>query len=77
MKKFFVSLLCFVLALSMTSCGQNKNFDFSDVTMKVVEGSVTPSGLTVCVLNNMKVDINGGIDDDFSIEKKKMINGHQ
>ena len=34
-------------------------------------GKVTSSGLTVCVTNNTKTDINGGIDDDFSIVKKE------
>ena len=47
MKKILVLSLCFVLALWMAGCVQNKNINFGDVTMKVVEGSVTPSGLTV------------------------------
>lgn len=71
LKKFFVSLLCFALALSAAGCGRDKSFDLSDVTMKIVEGSVTPSGLTVRVSNHTGIDINGGIDDDFSIEKKE------
>ena len=58
MKKILVLSLCFVLALWMAGCVQNKNINFGDVTMKVVEGSVTPSGLT-------------GINYDFSIEKKE------
>lgn len=55
----------------MAGCVQNKNINFGDVTMKVVEGSVTPSGLTVCISNNTGIDINGGINYDFSIEKKE------
>lgn len=77
MKKILVLSLCFVLALWMAGCVQNKNTNFGDVTMKVVGGSVTPSGLTVRISNNTGIDINGGINYDFSIEKKKMINGHQ
>ena len=61
----------FVLALWMAGCVQNKNINFGDVTMKVVEGSVTPSGLTVRISNNTGIDINGGINYDFSIEKKE------
>ena len=52
MKKILVLSLCFVLALWMAGCVQNKNINFGDVTMKVVEGSVTPSGLTVRISNN-------------------------
>ena len=71
MKKILVLSLCFVLALWMAGCVQNKNINFGDVTMKVVEGSVTPSGLTVRISNNTGIDINGGINYDFSIEKKE------
>lgn len=71
MKKILVLSLCFVLALWMAGCVQNKNISFGDVTMKVVEGSVTPSGLTVRISNNTGIDINGGINYDFSIEKKE------
>ena len=65
MKKILVLSLCFVLALWMAGCVQNKNINFGDVTMKVVEGSVTPSGLTVRISNNTGIDINGGINYDF------------
>lgn len=71
MKKILVLSLCFVLALWMAGCVQNKNINLGDVTMKVVEGSVTPSGLTVRISNNTGIDINGGINYDFSIEKKE------
>lgn len=71
MKKILVLSLCFVLALWMAGCVQNKNINFGDVTMKVVGGSVTPSGLTVRISNNTGIDINGGINYDFSIEKKE------
>ena len=71
MKKILVLSLCFVLALWMAGCVQNINMNFGDVTMKVVEGSVTPSGLTVRISNNTGIDINGVINYDFSIEKKE------
>lgn len=80
MKKILVLSLCFVLALWMAGCVQNKNINFGDVTMKVVEGSVTPSGLTVRISNNTGIDIlisMAGSITIFLLKKRKMINGHQ
>lgn len=71
MKRLIPILVCLVLALSVAGCGHNIYFDSSDVTMRVVEGSVTPSGLIVCITNNTKTDICGGIEDDYSIETKE------
>lgn len=39
--------------------------------MVVVQESVTPLGLTVRINNKSKIDVNGGIDYDFAIEKKE------
>ena len=77
MKKILVLSLCFVLALWMAGCVQNKNINFGDVTMKVVEGSVTPSGLTVRISNNTGIISMVGSITIFLLKKRKMINGHQ
>ena len=47
----------------------NKKFNPADVTMDIIEENVTPLGLTVIISNNTKIDIYGGIADDFLIEK--------
>jgi hypothetical protein len=69
MRKTALLLLLILLVFSIASCGVSQKFDVTDVAMEVIEESVTPLGLTVCVSNNTKIDIYGGIADDFLIEK--------
>ena len=69
MRKIALLLLLILLVFSIASCGVSQKFDVTDVAMEVIEESVTPLGLTVCVSNNTKIDIYGGIADDFLIEK--------
>lgn len=71
MKKIIAIVLCIILSLSMIGCNRNKKFDEGDVTMVVVQESVTPLGLTVHINIKSKIDVNGGIDYDFTIEKKE------
>ena len=69
MKRIVLLFFIFVLVLSITGCAITTRFNPADVAMEVIEESVTPLGLTVCVSNNTKIDIYGGIADDFLIEK--------
>ena len=69
MRRIVSLFFIFVLVLSIVGCGLNKKFNPADVTMDIVEESITPSGLTVIISNNAKIDIYGGIADDFLIEK--------
>ena len=69
MRRIVSLFFIFVLVLSIAGCGINKKFNPADVTMDIVEESITPSGLTVIISNNAKIDIYGGIADDFLIEK--------
>ena len=69
MRKIALLLLLILLVFSIASCGVSQKFDVTDVAMEVIEESVTPLGLTVCVSNNTKIDIYGGIADDLLIEK--------
>ncbi len=69
MRRITSLLFLCVLVLSIAGCGINKKFDAADVTMEVIGGSVTPSGLTVHISNNTGIDVYGGISDDFVIEK--------
>lgn len=69
MRRIVSLFFIFVLVLSIVGCGINKKFNPADVTMDIVEESITPSGLTVIISNNAKIDIYGGIADDFLIEK--------
>ena len=69
MRRIVSLFFIFVLVLSIVGCGINKKFNPADVTMDIVEESITPSGLTVIISNNAKIDICGGIADDFLIEK--------
>ena len=69
MKKLIAFVLALVCVLGLIGCGVSQKFDVTDVAMEVIEESVTPLGLTVCVSNNTKIDIYGGIADDFLIEK--------
>lgn len=39
-----------------------------DVTMEAVEGTVTPTSLSVCVRNNTEIEIDSGNEYDFSLE---------
>lgn len=69
MKRIVLLFFIFVLVLSITGCAITTRFNPADVAMEVIEESVTPLGLTVCVSNNTKIDIYGGIADDFLVEK--------
>lgn len=69
MRKIALLLLLILLVFSIAGCGVSQKFDVTDIAMEVIEESVTPLGLTVCVSNNTKIDIYGGIADDFLIEK--------
>ena len=69
MRRFVSLFFIFVLVLSIAGCDVNKKFNPADVTMDIVEENVTPLGLTVIISNNAKIDIYGGIADDFLIEK--------
>ena len=73
MKRVLTAVLCLVLSLSLAGCGSGKGFDPANVRMEVVDGSVNPSKLIVHVINNTKTDIAGGIDDDYTVEKR--VNG--
>lgn len=69
MRKIALLLLLILLVFSIAGCCVSQKFDVTDVAMEVIEESVTPLGLTVCVSNNTKIDIYGGIADDFLVEK--------
>ena len=69
MRKIALLLFLILLVFSIAGCGVSQKFDVTDVAMEVIEESVTPLGLTVCVSNNTKIDIYGGIADDFLVEK--------
>lgn len=78
MKKMTAAVLCLILALSLFGCGKNvlkpdkestvaEGTDF-DVSMEIVEGTVTPLKATVLVTNNTDIEIDSGNEYDFSIE---------
>ena len=69
MKRIVLLFFIFVLVLSITGCAITTRFNPADVTMDIVEESITPLGLTVIISNNAKIDIYGGIADDFLVEK--------
>ena len=71
MRRIVLLIFIFVLVLSIAGCGMNKKFNPADVTMDIIEENVTPLGLTVIISNNTKIDIYGGIADDFLIEKEE------
>lgn len=78
MKKITAAVLCIISALSLFGCGKNslKPGEEStvtegtgfDVSMTIVEGTVTPSKATVLVTNNTDIEIDSGNEYDFSIE---------
>lgn len=78
MKKLVGFILCIAMLFSVAGCGQGKltkgeessvtEGTAFDVTMEVVEGSVTPASLTVCVKNNTDLEIDSGNEHDFAIE---------
>lgn len=69
MRRIVSLFFIFVLVFSIAGCGMNKKFNSADVTMDIIEESITPLGLTVIISNNTKIDIYGGIADDFLVEK--------
>lgn len=75
MNKVFAMVLCIALALSLAACANteskiDKESPF-DVSMEVVDGTVTPMKATVLIKNNTDIEIDSGNEYDFSIEVLK------
>lgn len=78
MKKAFMLILYMSVLLLFAGCGQEKlnigkessvvEGTAFDVKMEVVEGSVKPGSLAVCIKNNTNLEIKSGNEYDFAIE---------
>lgn len=81
MKRLVCLFICIVTLLSFAGCKKADEItidkgeesaivvgsDF-DVTMEIVEGSVTSESARICVKNNTGIQINSGNERDFSLE---------
>ena len=80
MRKYLAFALAWVLATGLAGCAEEvKTTAESDVVtgsafdagMEVVEGTVSPEGATVRVVNNTDVELDSGNAYDFAIEVQK------
>ena len=81
MKKIITMILCIMLVLIFASCGQSKielgeessvreDTKF-DVSMEIVDGTLTQTSATIRVINNTDIEIDSGNAYDFAIESQQ------
>ena len=79
MKKRFLSLALLGL-LTLTACGSSPKAgdafegevnNYEGVSMTVVEGTATPGGVTVEVLNTTEAEIDSGNEHDFGLQMER------
>ena len=81
MKRIITAVLITVITLSLASCGKNslkfgkestvKEGTTFDVSMNIVDGTVSATGMTVQVINNTDMEIESGNAFDMAIEVLK------